>query len=176
LIVAMIVTFSPKMVWRTRALLLLAVGIGFSAVLLAGWGITGANPFQIARWNLRNHARFYVEYPRTYRLWFMVNPLELLIALGLPSGVWCAVGVLDVRRVPTPVWATLMVIALLDMAGRNLGEVARLWMLFMPGLLVAAGVGLTRMGMKPAAFAATVALLGAQTLALQAMIQVVYPV
>ncbi len=176
LIVAIIVASSTKIAWRTRALVLMAIGLGFSAVLVAGWGITGANPFEIARWNLRNHARFYVEYPRTYRLWLMVNPIELLIALGLPSAVWCAVGLLDVRRVPTPVLATLLVIALLDLVGRNLGEVARLWMMFMPGLLVAAGMGFDKLGTKPAVVAATLVLLGAQTLALQAMIQVVYPV
>jgi methylthioxylose transferase len=176
LIVAIITAFSSKTAWRTRVLVLVAVGIGFAAVLLAGWGITGANPFEIARWNLRNHARFYVEYPRTYRLWLMVNPIELLIALGIPSAVWCAVGLLDVRRVPTPVWATLLVVLLLNLVGRNLGEVARLWMMFMPGLLLAAGIGVTKLGTRPGILAVTVALLGAQTLALQAMIQVVYPV
>jgi methylthioxylose transferase len=49
-------------------------------------------------------------------------------------------------------------------------------MLFMPPLLVAAGRGCSRLGCRPAALAATAALLGLQTLALQSMIQVVYPV
>ena len=60
-------------------------------------GVTGADPFVIGRWNLHHHARFYDEYPRTYRLWLVVNPIELPIALGLPSVVWCAVGLLAPR-------------------------------------------------------------------------------
>jgi hypothetical protein len=57
-----------------------------------------------------------------------------------------------------------------------MGEVARLWMLFMPPLLIAAGHGLRRLGGGPGALAVSSALTGLQTLALQSMIQVVYPV
>jgi hypothetical protein len=176
LIVALVVYLNRSITWRMRALLTLAVGAGFFAVLLAGWAATGADPFVIGSWNLRNHARFYVEYPRTYLLWLFVNPLELAIALGLPAVVWCCVGLLKPRKVPISVWSTIFVLSLVELTGRNLGEVARLWMLFMPALLVAAGHGWSRQGAGPAALAATTALLGLQTLALQSMIQVVYPV
>ena len=37
--------------------------------------------------NLRNHAAFYDHYPRSYFGWLLVNPVELLFALGLPIGV-----------------------------------------------------------------------------------------
>jgi len=175
-IVALVLLLNPSITWRMRAALLLATGAGFLALLAAGWAATGAEPIEIARWNLRHHARFYDEYPRTYRLWLFVNPIELVIALGLPSAVWCAAGLLAPRTVPAPVWSTLLVLALVNLTGRNMGEVARLWMLFMPPLLVAAGHGCSRFGSRPAALAATAALLGLQTLALQSMIQVVYPV
>jgi hypothetical protein len=105
-----------------------------------------------------------------------LNPIELAIALGLPSAVWCLIGLLAQRGVPVHVWATLAVLALVNLTGRNMGEVARLWLFFMPPLLVAAGHGCTRTGSAPALLAATVALLGLQTLELQSMIQVVYPV
>jgi hypothetical protein len=49
-------------------------------------------------------------------------------------------------------------------------------MLFTPPLLVAAGHGLNRLGGGPISLATSVALVGVQTLALQSMIQVVYPV
>jgi hypothetical protein len=176
LIVAGIVGSSGSASGRVRLAVIAAIGAGFLAPLLVGWGVTGANPFEIAAWNLRNHARFYVEYPRTYRLWLTVNPIELSIALGLPSAVWCAVGFCRPRRVPSSAWATLLVLVMLDLVGRNLGEVARLWILFMPPLLVAAGVGWTWLGARPWAVAATAVLVGVQTLGLQAMIQVVYPV
>jgi len=175
-IVALVLLFFPSINWRMRAGLVLATGAGFMALLAAGWAATGADPFEIARWNLRHHARFYDEYPRTYRLWLFLNPVELVVALGLPSAVWCVLGLLAPRTVPLSVWATVLVLALVNLTGRNMGEVARLWMLFMPPLLLAAGLGCSRLGSKPAALAATAALLGLQTLALQSMIQVVYPV
>lgn len=36
--------------------------------------------------NLHNHAAFYDHYPRSYFGWLLVNPVELLFALGLPIG------------------------------------------------------------------------------------------
>jgi hypothetical protein len=66
--------------------------------------------------------------------------------------------------------------AILTLSGKNLSEVARLWLPLMPPLLVASSAGLARLGAGPRTLAATVALMGLQTLALQAMIQVVYPV
>jgi len=68
------------------------------------------------------------------------------------------------------------VLALLDLSGRNLGEVARLWLPLMPPLLIASGLGLTRSGGGPWTLAATVSWMGLETLILQAIIQVVYPV
>jgi hypothetical protein len=176
LIVAGVVGSSGSVSGRMRLAMIAAIAAGFLAPLLVAWGVTGADPFEIARWNLRNHARFYVEYPRTYRLWLMVNPIELLTALGLPSAVWCAVGFCRPRLVPRSAWTTLLVLVMLDLVGRNLGEVARLWILFMPPLLVAAGLGWSWLGARPWALAATTGLVGLQTLGLQAMIQVVYPV
>jgi hypothetical protein len=176
LIVALVVGFQPSLSWRSRAALIAAVGVGFVTLMLCGWALIGANPLVVASWNLHHHARFYDEYPRTYRLWLAVNPVELAIALGLPSAVWCLVGLLRPRGLPVSVWSTLAVLTLTNLTGRNMGEVARLWMLYMPPLLVGAGYGFDRLSSKPAALAASVTLLGMQTLALQSMIQVVYPV
>ena len=69
-----------------------------------------------------------------------------------------------------------MVLILVNLTGRNMGEVARLWMLFMAPVLVGAGAGMNRLAAPPSALAISIALVGAQTLALQALIQVVYPV
>ena len=67
-------------------------------------------------------------------------------------------------------------LVLVNLTGRNMGEVARLWMLFTPPLLIAAARGLERLGGGPITLAISCALVGLQALALQAMIQVVYPV
>jgi methylthioxylose transferase len=176
LIVALVLGLNFSVRWQMRALLIFATGLGFLSIFLIGWVATGADPLIIASWNLYHHARFYDEYPRTYRLWLVANPIETAIALGLPSVVWCAVGLLAARRVPISVWSTLLVLVLANLVGRNLGEVARLWMLYMPPLLVAAGHGCNRLGGGPTSLAASIVLLGLQTLALQSMIQVVYPV
>ncbi len=156
--------------------MILAIGLGFTTILCCGWAVMGANPFVISSWNLYHHARFYDEYPRTYRLWLVVNPVELAIALGPPSAVWCLVAMFAPRGVPLSVWSTLLVLTLTNLTGRNMGEVARLWMLYMPPLLVGAGYGFDHWVRKPSPLAGSTALLGLQTLALQSLIQVVYPV
>jgi hypothetical protein len=176
LIVALVILAVPGLLFRRKAGLMLAAGAGFLLVTLLGWATTGANPITVWTWNLKNHTRFYVEYPRTYATWFMVNPIELVIALGLPTMVWCAVGVCDPRSMPRVAWATISVLFLLNVMGRNMGEVARLWMLFLPPLLPAAGAGFERLGGTQSVLALSAGLVGIQTIALQAMIQVVYPV
>ena len=176
LIVALVIVFAPGVSNARKAGLIVAISLGFVSLISLGWVLTGANPLVVWTWNLRNHARFYVEYPRTYRAWLAVNPIELCVALGLPAVVWCGRGLAGARSVPRSAWATLAVLVLLNLIGRNMGEVARLWMLFLPPLLTAAGAGFYRLKGGPWSLGITAGLLGGQTLALQTLIQVVYPV
>jgi methylthioxylose transferase len=176
LIVALVVCGHRSLAWRSRLILILAIGLGFLSIVLCGWAVLGANPFVIGWWNLHHHARFYDEYPRTYHLWLVVNPVELAIALGLPAVIWCLTALVSPRGLPLSVWSTLLVLVLTNLTGRNMGEVARLWMLYMPPLLVGAGYGFDRWVSRPSSLGVSSTLLGLQTLALQSMIQVVYPV
>jgi hypothetical protein len=176
LAVALVLAADTRVSLRRRALLLLATGLGFLAPTFAFWLATGADPFVIWWWNQRNHARFYVEYHRTYWCWLLVNPVELGLALGIPVTAWALAGLAAGRLAPRVAWATLGVLALLTLSGRSLSEVARLWLPLMPPLLVAAGAGLDRLDVGPGTLAATVTTLGIETLLLQATIQVVYPV
>jgi methylthioxylose transferase len=176
LVVAILLATAADLPPRHRAGLLLATGAGFLGPTLAFWLATGADPFVIWWWNQRNHARFYVEYHRTYALWLLVNPIELALALGIPATVWAIVGFASVRSVPRVSWATLAVLVVLTLSGRSLSEVARLWLPLMPPLLAAAGHGLAQLGAGPATLAVAVAMLGAETLLLEATIQVVYPI
>ena len=176
LIVVLVVVLAPTLSSAKKAGLIVAIGCGFLSLIALGWILTGANPLVVWTWNLRNHARFYVEYPRTYRAWLVVNPIELVVALGLPAVVWCACGLAGPRSVPRSAWATLAVLVFLNLIGRNMGEVARLWMLFLPPILPAAGAGFCRMRGGPLSLGISAGLLGVQTLALQTLIQVVYPV
>ena len=176
LIVALVILSTAGLSLRSRGLRLVAVGVGFLATVGLGWWLCEANPWVIWSWNLHHHARFYDEYPRSYFAWLAANPLELAVAIGLPSAVWCLAGLAIAGRGARFAWVTLGVLAILNLTGRNLGEVARLWLLFCPPLLTAAGAALDRAGRWPTPLAMTLATLGFQTLALETMIQVVYPV
>lgn len=160
---------------RSAGRAILAIGLGFSAVTAMAWAYSGANPFVIWWWNQRNHARFYEQFPRNYAAWMLLNPVEFAVALGLPIVVWLVPG-LRAGRSSGVAWATLAVLAALQISGRNLSEVARLWLLFMPMLLPAVASGIVRLGGREKTIAATLVLLGVQTLLLQATIQVVYAV
>jgi hypothetical protein len=176
LVVGLVLATAPGTSVRRGLALVAATGAGFLVPTLASWQMTGASPFAIWWWNQQNHARFYREYHRTYRLWVLINPVELAMALGIPAAFWAVVGLAHVRSAPRVAWATLALLTLLTLSGRSLSEVARLWLPFLPPLLAAAGHGLARLGAGPATLAATVATLGAETLLLEGTIQVVYPI
>lgn len=177
LIVALVVLSTRLLSWWRKVQVILWIGVGFLGLSAIGWLVTGADPLVVWVWNLRHHARFYDEYPRSYLPWLIVNPIELAVAIGLPAVVWGLVGFVGDRRyVPRAAWCALGVLVVVNLTGRNMGEVARLWMLFIPPLLLAAGVGLTRLGGGPKTLFATALLIAAQTLGLQTLIQVVYPI
>jgi hypothetical protein len=173
LTVGLVLATSSGQSWRGRGRLILATGAGFVILTLASWAVSGANPFAIWWWNVHHHARFYRAFSRTYLKWVLVNPIELAVALGLPATIWAAFGLAS-RRAPRVSWAALVVLALLTLSGRNLSEIARLWLPWMPALLVASGAGLERLDAGPKSLAATILLIAAQTLLLQSAIQVVY--
>ncbi len=173
LVVGIVLLADRELGWKERARVVAATGAGFLAVTFAFWIITGANPFAIWRTNAANHARFYVEYPRSFLAWVAENPIELAVALGVPTAIWAAIGL---RQGPPAAWATAGTLAFLTLSGKNLSEVARLWLPLMPPLVAAAGAGAARVAAGASGLAATLGLLAAQTLVLQAAIQVVYPV
>ena len=107
----------------------------------------------------------------------MINPLELAIALGTPSVVWCVTALREPLGLPITFWSTLLVLALANLIGRNMGEVGRLWLLYMPPALGRGGLRLRSIQAsgRPRS-PAQLHCCGTQTLALQSMIQVVYPV
>jgi hypothetical protein len=158
---------------RTRLIILALTGLGFLAVTLAVWAITRANPFVIWWTNAANHTRFYVEFPRNYAAWVVENPLELVVAIGVAAAVWMAIGL---RNGPIAAWATIGTLAFLTLSGKNLSEVARLWLPLMPPLVTLAGAGFERLRAGAPGLAATLSLMALQTLVLQMTIQVVYPV
>lgn len=97
----------------------------------------------IWRLNLENHAEFYQHNERSYGKWLIANVGELMFAAGPVVFVLAiAGGVLRWRPAEskTP-WsmlgpAGLAVIAILWLSGKTMGEAARLWILFLPWLLL----------------------------------------
>ena len=176
LIVALVVLTTRSTSWRGRFQVIGWIGVGCAAVVAAAWLATGANMPAIWIWNLRKNAGFYEGSRRSYLPWLLFNPFELAVAAGLPAVVWTLIALaVDRRRVPRAFWSAVFVTALADLSGGNRGEVARLWMIFLPPLFTAAGVGLDRLGGGRQAVFVAVALTGIQTLGLQCLIQVVYP-
>jgi methylthioxylose transferase len=99
--------------------------------------------------NYQNHAGFYAKFTRTVWKWWLVNPLELIFAVGVPVSFLLARSAF--RRLTH--WRTILqhpllvsfltVWTLLWLSGKNSGEAARLWNPLLPALLVAAAGGLT---------------------------------
>ncbi len=171
LVVAILHLSRPGDSWFRRFERIGWTGLGFVGLTALFWLVSGANPLAIWLSNLHNHARFYEQFPRSYLAWNLANPVELAVGIGLPTALWALIGVRGAGR---SVWALLFVMALLQLSGRNLSEVARLWLPLMPPLLISAGSGWTTLNARAGEVAATVFLVGAQTLWLQATIQVVY--
>lgn len=98
------------------------------------------NLFNVWFWNYKNHAGFYEQYPRTWWKWLLVNPVELAFALGLPisiaivGGWWHQLRHPRSWRVHVPnlgaLLCCLFVWSLLWVSGKNMGEAARLWLVF----------------------------------------------
>ncbi len=176
LMVALIFLFQNETPTRSRTLGIAATGAGFAIPWILVYLATSANPLTIAVWNLHHHARFYDDYPRGYWRWFWINPLELVLAIGAAGSVWLLRSLRQPLLIPRSSLAAIVVVVLVNLTGRNLGETARLWMLFMPALLPAAGAAMERDRAGAAGLAATIAMVAIQTLFLESTIQVVYPV
>ena len=133
--------------------LLPAIGcgsVGFAVPCLASWWFLKLNLLTVWWLNLQNHAGFYQQFPRTYWKWLLVNPVEWTVAAGVPLSVLAIWSILKQcrqpdgysadARLPGYVWAWLLTLGLLWLSGKNMGEAARLWIIFMPFLVWSAGL------------------------------------
>ena len=133
---------------RSELVRLLALSAaGFFVVAGCCYAIWGLNLFAIWSWNFRNHAGFYAQFPRTYALWLFANLGELVRAAGVPLCCAAAAVLVAIFRrqipwrtqqagavlIPAAVWCLLWI------SGKNMGEAARLWLVFLPWLIWIAG-------------------------------------
>jgi len=94
--------------------------------------------------NYQNHAGFYAQYQRTYWKWLLVNPVELCLAAGVPVALLATMSVIRLTKerrstFMAVAWSMLFVGGLLWLTGKNSGEAARLWIVFLPWLVWLAG-------------------------------------
>jgi hypothetical protein len=117
---------------------------GFAALYLA----TGYNSFASLLACYRNHALFYNYFPRSYWLWVPYNLAEFAIFLGGPL-VACVLAAVSMPKALrdgaalSPIARAMMlsgivVLVGLDVSGKNLSEVNRLWAFFMPLMTIPA--------------------------------------
>lgn len=129
---------------RSTVTHLAAGGTGFAVGIVAA-AVCGLNMLRVWGWNFSNHALFYEHNVRTWWKWLLVNPLELTGAAGAPlvmaviGGVWGCLRAGDVSALRrSGMIAFLVVWGLLWLSGKNMGEAARLWILFIPWLTACA--------------------------------------
>ena len=98
--------------------------------------------------NYHNHAGFYAQFERTGWKWWLVNPLELVFAAGVPV-IFLLVRSAKLNlthakaALQQPLLVSFMSVwTLLWLSGKNSGEAARLWCPVLPILLAVAAGGL----------------------------------
>ncbi|MCH7987934.1 MAG: hypothetical protein IID46_02150 [Planctomycetes bacterium] len=113
--------------------------VGLIIPIVALWFAYDINMFKVWLWNYRNHASFYEQYSRTYWKWLLVNPLELIFAVGAPIVIICGVamfrsfGSQGNRRSRFGAYCLCPIVwGVLWLSGKNMGEAARLWLIFIP--------------------------------------------
>lgn len=133
-----------------RWLCLICACAGFASPTLMFWRYAHVNLLYVWWMNYRNHAGFYQAYSRTYWKWLLVNPIELAFAAGWPVAFLALLGACRAvtrRRIPVDsgeqstaslTIPILLVWGLLWLTGKNSGEVARLWIMFLPWLILVA--------------------------------------
>ena len=116
------------------------------------WYFARMNLLLVWYWNYQNHAGFYLQFPRTWWKWLLVNPLELTFAAGLPvvflAAMGCSQALRQLKKTGQISLQTSLVVSiigvwgLLWLTGKNSGEAARLWILFLPWLVWLAAIRL----------------------------------
>lgn len=120
----------------------IAVLLGISLPILALWWFFNLDLLTTWRINLAKHAGFYEKMPKTYSRWIWVNLLEWAVVVGpapLLACAWAwirAFRAIGVAARPQPGWflltAWFFTVLALDLSGRNLSEIARLWIFLAP--------------------------------------------
>jgi len=136
-----------------RAVFCLLGGLaGLLVPALLVWVGFRYNSFAVWKVCYVNHASFAQHFPRSYWKWLLATPVEVAVFTGVPISLaflWRLVGTASGwRRSGQPLdvmsWSLVILLALLVLSGKNLGETARLWIGFMPFAAIGAAAALAR--------------------------------
>ena len=141
--------------WRLGVRLCAWLAAGLAGVVAVQYLCLSHNVLRVWWICLAKHETFYDYFPRTYWKWVLANLLEFGLFTGAATVcLWALWAVAEVRgwrsgRRLGPVQAICVAAALillaLNFSGKNLSEVARLWMFLMPLAAAAGGAMLAKL-------------------------------
>lgn len=129
---------------RGRTVLVAFAAVGFALPCVGMWLQFDLSMPQVWWLNYQNHADFYEQYTRTWSAWLGANVLEGVLAVGTPVALLAVVGLarcMKGRRHTSLVVGVAAVWGGLWLSGKNMGESARLWLIFDPWILWLAAAG-----------------------------------
>ena len=181
--VALVGVYSLLIAWRSAAERRANLGIGDWLRAACAWAgaflvcsllprlLFGYDVWSVWKTSLVQHATFSAHFPRSYWAWSLFNPVEFAVFAGVPTLLLLiTAATADLRRwwparsrqaLSSLPWALLLVLAALNLSGKNLGEVARLWMFLMPFAAAAGACALSSLDGKRGWIAAAVLALAA---------------
>ncbi len=129
--------------YKQHALAIAGLIAGFCMIPLFLASVYNTNLVEIWILNYQNHGRFYDHATRHYLPWLFVNLIEFIIAVGTTTATIAIFGLFKHPRNNAWLNATIMasVLLLLWISGKNMGELARLWIIFYPCTIVISGLG-----------------------------------
>lgn len=145
---ATVTSEQSKRLRAKQIICVIAAFLGFAIATFAFWKSTHMNLLNVWWLNYRNHSGFYQQFTRTYWKWILVNPIELVFAVGFPVAILAIISCGNTWHRFCGQHQSLMrpddkllvasigfVWGLLWLTGKNSGEAARLWILLMPWAL-----------------------------------------
>ena len=121
------------------------VGCCLPALLL--WLTVGYEAWSAMLTAFRGHQQYHQNFGQRYGIWVWLNLLQLFLFMGAPAAAsWLVAGFRECRgliggsgfrNIDPFFWGATGVLLLLNFSGKNLGEVPRLWLFFMPALYLA---------------------------------------
>lgn len=156
---------SQPLIGMRRWACILAAGSGFAVPTFLLFLFARINLLNVWWLNYQNHAGFYRHYVRTYWKWLLVNPVELSFAAGWPVTLLAIIACWHtIRRIrahadpatSSHLWKVVgpivIVWGLLWITGKNSGEAARIWILFIPWMIWIAGIQFEAMSTTDSSF------------------------